>query len=62
MKPVNNENTASIGDVSVSVPMPGVPGGGLVPEARRPLRELAGERLLSGRGTRPGGGGWLGRR
>jgi hypothetical protein len=55
MKSVNSDNTS----LGASVPMPGVPGGGLAPEARRPLRELMGDRLRtrcwSGRGTRPGG-------
>jgi len=46
MKPVNSENTASSADVGVSVPMPGVPGGGPEPQGRRPLRELMDDALL----------------
>src|SRR5882672_9737418 len=47
MRPVNSENTAPGADVGVSVPMPGVPGDAALPEAaRRPLRELMGDRLL----------------
>jgi putative transposase len=47
MKPVNSENAVPGADFGVSVPMPGVPGDGLVPEAARvPLRELMDDRLL----------------
>jgi hypothetical protein len=38
MKPLNSENATAGAEFGVSVPMPGVPGDGLVPEAaRRPL-------------------------
>jgi putative transposase len=47
MKPVNSENGAPGADFGVSVPMPGVPGDAMLPEAaRRPLRELMDDRLL----------------
>jgi putative transposase len=47
MKPVNSENAAPGADFGVSVPMPGVPGDAMLPEAaRRPLRELMDDRLL----------------
>ena len=47
MKPLNSENETSGAEFGVSVPMPGVPGDGLVPEAaRRPLRELMDDALL----------------
>jgi putative transposase len=47
MKPVNSENTVPGADLGVSVPMPGVPGDAVLPEAaRRPLRELMDDRLL----------------
>ena len=46
MKPVNSGKTAPGADFGVSVPMPGVPGDGALPEAARPLRELMDDALL----------------
>ena len=47
MKPVNSESMVPGADLGVSVPMPGVPGDAVLPEAaRRPLRELMDDRLL----------------
>ena len=60
VKPVNSENAAPGADFGVSVPMPGVPGDAMLPEAARvPLRELmvtgCWTRRWSGPGTRPAG-------
>src|SRR5271156_1404828 len=46
MKPLNSENTAPGAEFGVSALMPGVPGNGLAPEVRRPLRELMDDALL----------------
>jgi hypothetical protein len=47
MKPLNSENATPGAEFGVSVPMPGVRGDALVPEAaRRPLRELMDDALL----------------
>jgi putative transposase len=46
MKRVNMENAGPGADFGVSVPMPGVPGDAVPPEARVPLRELMDDRLL----------------